>query len=58
MTATQSDDVKGKLKVNVEDAIAKGVFGSPFFIVDGESFWGADRLPMLEAWISKGAWKY
>ncbi len=58
VAATQSDDIKGKLKTNVEDAIAKGVFGSPFFIVDGESFWGADRLPMLEAWITKGAWKY
>ena len=58
IAATQSDDIKGKLKTNVENAIAKGVFGSPFFIVDGESFWGADRLPMLEAWIAKGAWKY
>ena len=42
----------------VEAAIAKGVFGSPFFIVDGESFWGADRLPMLEQWIKRGGWKY
>ncbi len=58
IAATQSDDIKSKLKTNVEAAIAKGVFGSPFFIVDGEPFWGADRLPMLEAWITKGAWKY
>ena len=58
VAATQSDDIKSKLKTKVEAAIAKGIFGSPFFIVDGESFWGADRLPMLEAWITKGAWKY
>ena len=58
IAATQSDDIKGKLKTNVEAAIAKGIFGSPFFIVDGEQFWGADRLPMMEAWITKGAWKY
>lgn len=58
IAATQSDDVKGKLKTNVEAAIATGIFGSPFFIVDGEQFWGADRLPMMEAWITKGAWKY
>ena len=58
VAATQSDDIKGKLKANVEAAIAKGIFGSPFFIVDGEQFWGADRLPMLEAWITKGAWTY
>jgi len=58
VAATQSDDIKNKLKANVEAAIAKGIFGSPFFIVDGEQFWGADRLPMMEAWITKGAWKY
>ena len=58
IAATQSDDIKGKLKTNVEAAIAKGIFGSPFFIVDGEQFWGADRLPMMEAWMTKGAWKY
>ena len=58
IAAAQSDEFKNKLKANVEAAMAKGVFGSPFFIVDGESFWGADRLPMLEAWITKGAWKY
>lgn len=58
IAATQTDDIKNALKANVESAIAKGVFGSPFFIVDGESFWGADRMPMLEAWVTKGAWKY
>ena len=58
IAAAQSDEFKNKLKANVEAAMAKGVFGSPFFIVDGEPFWGADRLPMLEAWITKGAWKY
>ena len=58
VAATQSDDIKSKLKTNVEAAIAKGIFGSPFFIVDGEQFWGADRLPMMEQWISRGAWTY
>jgi 2-hydroxychromene-2-carboxylate isomerase len=58
IAATQSDDIKNQLKANVEAAIAKGVFGAPFFIVDGEQFWGADRLPMLEQWLTKGAWAY
>ena len=58
IAAAQSDEFKNKLKANVEAAIAKGVFGSPFFVVDGEQFWGADRLPMMEAWLTKGAWKY
>lgn len=34
---------------NLEDAIAKGAFGAPFYVVDtGERFWGQDRLGDLE----------
>ncbi len=34
---------------NLEEAVEKGVFGSPFYIVDGEEpFWGQDRLDDLE----------
>jgi len=58
IAAAQSDDIKNQLKANVETAISHGVFGSPFFIVDNEQFWGADRLPMLERWLTQGAWKY
>ena len=58
IAATQSDEIKNQLKANVEAAIAKGVFGAPFFIVDDEQFWGADRLPMMEAWLIQGSWKY
>jgi 2-hydroxychromene-2-carboxylate isomerase len=56
--AIQTDEIKNELKANVEAAVAKKIFGSPFFIVDGEQFWGADRLPMLEKWVTQGAWKY
>lgn len=47
----QSDNSKERLQIEVESAIKKGVFGSPFFLAEGQSFWGADRLPMLENWI-------
>ena len=30
-----------------EEAIAVGVFGSPTYVVDGELFWGQDRLDLL-----------
>lgn len=34
---------------NLEDAVAAGVFGSPFYVVDdGERFWGQDRLEDLD----------
>jgi hypothetical protein len=37
------------------EALEKGVFGSPFFLVGRESFWGWDRLPMIEAWLERRA---
>jgi len=48
--------VKERAKKEVEAAIAAGVFGSPFFVVDGEPFWGSDRIPMVEEWIRTGGW--
>jgi 2-hydroxychromene-2-carboxylate isomerase len=48
--------LKERVKAEVDAAIAAGVFGSPFFIVDGEPFWGVDRIPMLEDWVRIGGW--
>ncbi|MFZ5510695.1 MAG: 2-hydroxychromene-2-carboxylate isomerase [Pseudomonadota bacterium] len=46
--------VKERLKTENDQAIARGVCGSPFYIVDGEPFWGSDRLPQLEKWLETG----
>lgn len=46
--------VKDALKNEVARAIERGVCGSPFFVVDGEPFWGLDRLPQLERWLASG----
>lgn len=51
-----SDLVKQRLKNEVAAALARGVFGSPTVAVDGELFWGWDRLAMAEAWLSSGGW--
>ncbi len=48
--------VKERGKREVDAAIAAGVFGSPFFVVDGEPFWGVDRIPMVEDWVRIGGW--
>jgi len=48
--------VKELLRAEVDDAIARGVFGSPYLIVDGEPFWGADRLEHVERWLAPGGW--
>ena len=54
--AIEDPQCKAALKSEVEQAIAHGVFGSPFIIVDGEPFWGADRLAMVEEWLGTGGW--
>ena len=47
--AINNDAIKTQLKAEVEQAMARGVFGAPFMIADGESFWGFDRFDQLEA---------
>lgn len=51
-----SEVMKKRLRDVGDEAISKGVFGSPFFIVKGEPFWGWDRIPMLESWLESGGW--
>jgi len=46
--------VKEKLKTEVDAAIGRGVFGSPFVFVDGEPFWGLDRFDQIERWLATG----
>ena len=49
--AAGSDAVKARLKEHVNQAKARGVFGSPSFITaDGELFWGNDRLEQALDW--------
>jgi 2-hydroxychromene-2-carboxylate isomerase len=45
---------KARLKEVNDAAIAAGVFGVPFFVVDGEPFWGNDRRAQIERWLEKG----
>jgi 2-hydroxychromene-2-carboxylate isomerase len=46
--------VKERARNEVDAAIERGVFGSPYLVVDGEPFWGADRLDQAERWMEKG----
>ncbi len=38
---------------NLEDAVNDGAFGVPFYIVDGQRFWGQDRLDDLDRFLAK-----
>ncbi len=48
--------IKDALRLENDKAIATGVFGSPFVIVDGEPFWGMDRLEQVDRWLVTGGW--
>ena len=51
--AAGSEAVKARLKDHVNQAKARGVFGSPSFITaDGELFWGNDRLEQALHWAT------
>ena len=48
--------VKDRLRQETDAAIARGVFGSPYVIVDDEPFWGNDRLDDVDRWLETGGW--
>ncbi len=54
--ALANQAVKDRLRQETDAAMARGVFGSPFFIVDGEPFWGNDRLDEVDKWLETGGW--
>ncbi len=56
LSAVQDPAIKERLKIETTQALEAGVFGSPFVIIDGEPFWGSDRLWMIRRWLKSGGW--
>ncbi len=54
MAGAQDDAVKNRLRAETAKAMERGVFGSPFMFVDGEPFWGGDRLTHVDKWLQTG----
>jgi len=52
--ALDDPQVKDAFRRGVEEAIAMGVFGSPYVVVDGEPFWGFDRFDQIDRWLATG----
>ena len=49
LTAAEQPETARLYESRTERAIARGVFGMPFYIYRDEPFWGQDRLEMLDA---------
>jgi len=54
LQAAAQPQIKERLKAAVDKSMARGVFGAPFIFVDGEPFWGNDRLAQIERWLASG----
>ena len=53
-----SDDISAAYEQNRQDAIAADVFGSPVYVLDGEVFWGQDRIELLADALKSGRKAY
>lgn len=54
-TASEIADI---YEQNRQDAIAAGVFGAPAYVLDGEVFWGQDRIELLADALKSGRKPY
>jgi 2-hydroxychromene-2-carboxylate isomerase len=49
------DEIKNELRANTDQAVTRGAFGAPTFFVNGDMFWGNDRLDFVEDALKRAA---
>jgi 2-hydroxychromene-2-carboxylate isomerase len=54
LESARSPEVEAAYKDNIAEALAAGVFGSPTYLLEGELFWGQDRLELLQDSLRSG----
>lgn len=52
--ANNDETYKAQTRDLVQQAVDAGMFGAPYFVVDGEAFWGQDRMDQLRRWVAQG----
>ncbi|MEO8014376.1 MAG: 2-hydroxychromene-2-carboxylate isomerase [Polaromonas sp.] len=52
MALAADPQVKDRLRLQTEAAVARGVFGAPSMLVDGILYWGQDRLDFVREALS------
>lgn len=54
LARAEAPEIKDRLRMNTEEVIARGGFGSPTMFVDGDDmYFGNDRLPLVEAALNR-----
>jgi 2-hydroxychromene-2-carboxylate isomerase len=54
MAQSKAPEIQQRYETHTQQAIAAGVFGAPSYVVNGEIFWGQDRLDYLERRLARG----
>lgn len=55
---SKTDEISQKYEQNRQDALSDDVFGSPAYVLDGEVFWGQDRIELLADALKSGRAPY
>jgi carboxymethylenebutenolidase len=55
LAEAQGDATRARYDANTQRAIDAGVFGAPSVVIDGELFWGQDRLDFVERRLAQAA---
>jgi 2-hydroxychromene-2-carboxylate isomerase len=58
LAAAKSDTIGAIYAARAQEAVDANVIGSPCYVLDGEIFWGQDRLPLLESALKSGRAAY
>ena len=58
MERSGSEEISAAYEQNRQDALAADVFGSPVYVLDGEVFWGQDRIELLADALKSGRAPY
>jgi 2-hydroxychromene-2-carboxylate isomerase len=53
LKSSETVSVQSEYERFTEEAIAANVFGSPWYVLDGEAYWGQDRLDFVERALAK-----
>lgn len=54
LAQARSESIRSDYEANRDWAVANGVFGAPSYVLDGEIFWGQDRLELLDLALASG----
>lgn len=54
LKASEAQAVQAAYAQNTQDAISANVFGAPWYVHDGQPYWGQDRLEFLDRALAAG----